>query len=266
MKNLFQIAVFVFASVLLPAQQPEASDTVRLEAAGEITGFDTDDFNNIYYIRNSTEFNKIEIKTGNRLSFSNRSILESPDVRNLLRITLRSDFFSLIILDNRLNPIMDPIKLDSNPDFSPTLTAVTDNNYLWGYDPVLQRLLFWNYRESKLVRQSMILNAKDSAEFFSALYYDSNRIFLAGTDSLLIFDEFANLQKKIGLPKYIQLEVYDNRVFYSTDEGIYRLDPDTGTGKKLIPADKFDFFSINKSYLFVLKDKVVYLYDSQNFF
>jgi len=266
MKNLFGILILVLAFNFGFGQKLIPVDSIQIDADGEITDFGTDDFNNIYFIRNSIELNKINFQTKKRKSFSNRNILEELNTQNILQLSLKSGFFNLLILDNQLNPVQDPISLNSNTDFSPTLTAAVDNNFLWGYDPVLQRLLLWNYREKKIVRQSMILNDSNAAEFFTKLIYYSNKIFLAGNGRILKFDEFANLEKVIPIDEYEQLLVIENYIFYSKDGEIYSLNQKTNKSEKIVQTDGFDFFSLNKSYLFVLKDKVVYLYDSQNFF
>src|SRR5690606_41754763 len=55
----------------------------------------------------------------------------------------------ILVLDNQLNKVQDRIEFPIETNFSPTLIALVDNNYLWGYDPVLQRLVLWNYRDKK---------------------------------------------------------------------------------------------------------------------
>src|SRR5690554_1580742 len=171
MKSFLRILICVVVLDFGLAQELVTVDSIRLETDGQITDFGTDDFNNIYFIKNSTELNKIDFKTREIKRFSNRNILENLNTQNMLQLTLTSGFFNLLILDNQLNPIQDPIDLNSNSDFSPTLTALVDNNYIWGYDQALQRLVLWNYRENKIMRQSTILNDRNSSEFFSELVY-----------------------------------------------------------------------------------------------
>ncbi|MGB7498800.1 MAG: hypothetical protein WA897_02800 [Moheibacter sp.] len=266
MKNIFRILIFVLVCNSGFGQELIPVDSIRLKTDGEITDFGTDDFNNIYLIRNSTELNKIDFRTKKRKNFSNRNILEELNTQNVLQLSLKSGFFNLLILDNQLNPIQDPIPLNSTADFSPTLTAPVDNNFLWAYDPVAQRLLLWNYREKKIVGQSMILNNSSAAEYFTKLIYCSNKIYLAGHGRILKFEEFANLEKVIPIGEYEQLFVIENYIFYSKDGEIYSLNQKTNLSDRIVKTDGFDFFSLNKSYLFVLKDKVVYLYDSQNLY
>ncbi|MDD3457897.1 MAG: hypothetical protein PHO74_00210 [Weeksellaceae bacterium] len=266
MKSFLRILICVVVLDFGLAQELVTVDSIRLETDGQITDFGTDDFNNIYFIKNSTELNKIDFKTREIKRFSNRNILENLNTQNMLQLTLTSGFFNLLILDNQLNPIQDPIDLNSNSDFSPTLTALVDNNYIWGYDQALQRLVLWNYRENKIMRQSTILNDRNSSEFFSELVYYSNKIYLVGTDRILRLDEFAGLEKVVSLGEHHQVEVLGGHVYYAKDERIYRLDMSNGQSVEVALVEGLDFFSLNKSYLFVLKDKVVYLYDSQIIF
>lgn len=256
----------VFGMNLLSAQHLSPIDSIRLDFDGHITDFGTDDFNNIYFIKNSIELNKIDLKTAIKKTFSNRNVLEDLNTQNILQLTLKSGFFNLLILDSQLNPIQDPISLNSSADFSPALISLVDNNYLWGYDPILQRLILWNYREKKIVRQSMILSNQSASEFFSKLIYDSNSIYLVGNDKILKFDEFANLNKVIPIEAHNHLLILGKFAFYSKDGEILRLDLKTDQTETIASIGTFDFFSLNKSYLFVLKNKVVYLYKPQNIF
>src|SRR5690606_18924065 len=98
----------------------------------------------------------------------------------------------ILVLDNQLNKVQDPIEFPIETNFSPTLIALVDNNYLWGYDPVLQRLVLWSYSDKKAIRQSVILSEKTGDEFYSDLIYQDNKIFLAGYHKILGFDEYAN--------------------------------------------------------------------------
>src|SRR5690606_14274108 len=120
------------------------------ETRDSITDFSADDFNNIYYIRNFSELNKIDFRTKRKKSFSNQTLLENLNSQNVLQITVKSAFFNLLVLDNHLNLVQDKITFPIERNFSPTLTDLVDNNYLWGYDPVLQRLVLWNYQEKKI--------------------------------------------------------------------------------------------------------------------
>src|SRR5690606_30139439 len=128
----------------------------------------------MYYIRNFSELNKIDYRTQKRESFSNQSILEDLNTQNVLQISLKSGIFNLVVLDNQLNLVHDPIQFPIDGSFMPTLTALVDNSYLWGYDPVLQRLVLWNYRDRKTIRQSVILNEKTGDDYFSDLIYTYN--------------------------------------------------------------------------------------------
>jgi len=244
------------------AQDHILRDSVFLETRDSITDFSADDFNNIYYIRNFSELNKINLRTKQKKSFSNQTLLENLNTQNVLQITVKSAFFNLLVLDNQLNLVQDKITFPIESNFSPTLTDLVDNNYLWGYDPVLQRLVLWNYQEKKIFRQSVILSEKTGDEFYADLIYNQNKIYLIGYKKILVFDEFAHLEKVIPFTGFEQIYIKNGVIYYLENKKIRALDLLTKEIRDVttVPAD---YFSINNRYLFVLNGKVVYIYESE---
>lgn len=263
MRLLFKSFVFFFLLALpLQAQQWELKDSVLISIKDSITDFTSDDFNNIYFIRNFSQLNKLNLKGKQLKTFSNQSVLENLNTDNILRITLKSDFFSLLILDNELNLMMSPIRFPEEGRFMPMLIAVVDNNYLWGYDPVMQRLVLWNYREKRIIRQSVILNEADD-EFYRDLIYHKNKIYLVGPDKLLRFDEFAQLEKASSFKDFSQIQILGNDIYFSDQGELKVYNQISGQVTAVEIPVGFDYFSINSQYLFVLKGKVVYIYKPQ---
>lgn len=263
MKLGFSFFVFIFFLQLGYSQDWKLVDSISIESRDSITDFDTDDFNNLYYIRNFSELNKLYFDTRTKKAFSNQSILENLDAQNVLQITLRSGLFNLLVLDNQLNQVQDLIKFPIETNFAPTLTALVDNNYLWGYDPVLQRLVLWNYQENRVLRQSVILSEKTSDEYYPMMIYRDNKIYLVGYKKVLIFDEYANLELVIPFQKFDQLYLKKGTFYFSNEAKLYKMNLKTKVINEIPIEHSFDYFSINTRYLFVLKNKVVYLYASQ---
>ena len=246
----------------MTAQSLNLVDSILVESRDSITDFGVDDFNNIYYIRNFSELNKIEFSTKKRKTYSNQTILEDLNTQNILRITLKSALFNLLVLDNQLNQVQDLIEFPIETNFSPTLMALVDNNYLWGYDPVLQRLVLWNYREKKAMRQSVILTEKTGDEFYSELIYHQNKIYLVGFKKILRFDEYANLESVVPFGEFEQIYFKDQSVYYSSENHLFKLDLKSLNTSEIVLNKGLDYFSLNNRYLFVLKGKVVYIYES----
>ena len=259
-KLLFLFSAIIFE--LVPAQDWIVQDSTVLETRDTITDFSADDFNNIYYIRNFSELVKIDSKKTKK-SFSNQSVLENLNTQNVLQITVKSSLFSLLILDNQLNLFQDAIRFPVENNFFPTLTALVDNNYLWGYDPVLQRLILWNYREKKIFRQSVILSEKAGDEFYSDLIYKKDKIYLAGKQKILIFDEFANLKEVIPFQEFDRIEITSESIYFTHKKQLYKMNLRTHEISEIRLNIPVDYFSTNSRHLFVLNDKVVYIYDSQ---
>jgi hypothetical protein len=254
---------FLFGFSFLMAQKWVKMDSIQIESNDTITDFSVDDFHNVYFIRNFSELNKFDFRTKKWKTYSNQQIIENLNTQNVLQITLKSGFFNLLVLDNQLNPVQDPIQFPIETNFSPTLTALVDNNYLWGYDPVMQRLVLWNYREKRAIRQSVILSEKTGDEFYSELIYHQNKIYLIGYNKCLVFDEYANLQSVIPFQEFDQLNYTGTTVYFSKDQKLYRFDLKTKTTEEVKMGQPFEYFGINNRYLFVLTKKVVYLYEFQ---
>jgi len=251
-------------SHLILAQEFILRDSLVLNTQDSITDFSADDFNHLYYIRNFSELIKINTQTGEKNSFSNQAVLEKLNAQNTLQITVKSSLFSILILDNRLNLFQDAIRFPVGSNFSPTLTALVDNNYLWGYDPVLQRLILWNYHEKKVFRQSVILNEKTADEYYSELIYAKDKIYLAGPNKILVFDEFANLKESIPFREFKQIEVENGMLYFTHNQTLYRMNLRFKEIMEIETHTPVDYFSINSRSLIVLNGKVVYIYDSQN--
>ncbi len=262
MRIFLSFGWLIFSFSFLNAQSWEKVDSVFIETHDSITDFDCDDFNNLYFISNFSELNKIDFRTKQKKSFSNQAPLENLNTQNILQITVKSGLFNLLVLDNQLNLVQDKIKFPIESNFSPTLTALVDNNYLWGYDPVLQRLVLWNYRENKIFRQSVILSDKTGDEFYADLVYNESKIYLIGYKKILVFDEFANLEKVIPSFEFNQIYIKNRKIYYSENRKVKSYDLTTHETEELnlVPAY---YFSINNRYLFVLNGKVVYIYESE---
>ncbi|SMC79051.1 hypothetical protein [Moheibacter sediminis] len=263
MKNFFQIIILLCVFNTLSAQEFTVKDSLKIESKDTITDFSVDDFGNVYYIRNFSELNKIEARTQIKKSFSNQTALENLNTQNILQITVKSNLFNLIILDNQLNPFQDAIRFPIENNFSPTLLTLVDNNFLWGYDPVLQRLILWNYQQNKILRQSVILSEKTGDEFYSDLIFKKDKIYLVGTTKILVFDDYANLKEVIPFQKFNQIEIGDEFIYFTNKKELFRMNLRSKEILKINLKTPVDYFSTNTRHLFVLNDKVVYLYDSQ---
>lgn len=263
MKNLLFTFILIFGIQHLIAQEFTLKDSIPIASKDTITDFAVDNFKNIYYIRNFSELNKIDSKTRSKKSFSNQSVLENLNTQNPLHITVKSSLFSLIILDNQLNLYRDAIRFPIENNFSPTLVALVDNNYLWGYDPVLQRLILWNYQENKIWKQSVILSEKAGDEFYAELIYKKDKIYLIGTQKILVFDDYANLKEVIPFGNFDQIEIGEQYIYFTQNKKLKRLNLSTKEISEINLNHSVDYFSINAQQVFVLNGKVVYLYDSQ---
>src|SRR5690625_1017757 len=101
MKSYFILFYTIMAFGFCLAQKLIPVDTIALNINGKITDFGADDFHSVYYILNSTELNKLDLKTAKKSNFTNHTVLEDLNTQNVLQISLKSGFFNLLLLDNQ---------------------------------------------------------------------------------------------------------------------------------------------------------------------
>jgi hypothetical protein len=91
---------------------------------------------------------------GNEIARFSRPDLGVPDRINVydpMRILLHyTGFNQIVLLDNRLNPIMEPINLFELGLVDVPCVAIADENFLWLYDQASDRLIKLNMREMKI--------------------------------------------------------------------------------------------------------------------
>ena len=172
MKKIFSvILVFIFTSVFA---QLELKDSIILNQQ-PISELSTDELGNLYYIQSNKFLTKIEASKKSK-SFSNQSILDHLNVQSSLLLTILSNHNQLILLDNQLNKIQDPIELYSN-EYYINFPKVLDNNFLIGYDVFSNKLVQLNYQLNKIINTSPILTMINLDE--------KTRIDFVGLDKLI---------------------------------------------------------------------------------
>src|SRR5690625_6888302 len=111
MKSYFILFYTTLAFGFCLAQKLTPIDTIALNINGKITDFGADDFHSVYYILNSTELNKLDLKTAKKSNFTNHTVLEDLNTQKVLQISLKSGFLNLLLLNIQLNLLQDPIAL-----------------------------------------------------------------------------------------------------------------------------------------------------------
>lgn len=260
----FIFLLLLMSPIFLWGQNWQLKDSIQISIRGEISDFEVDPFGNLYFISNHTTIYKLDTKTQQTKSYSNNQILEKLNTQNSLQITAKSGIFNLLVLDNQLNPVQDLVQFPTEYNFSPTLVALVDNNYLWGFDPILQRLILWNYQEKKIYSQSAILYDTEGDDFFYDLIYTNNQILLVGSQKIMLFDELANLKEVIPIPTYDLISFGKNNLIFAKENELFELNLTTKQTRKLDVNKRFSNFAFNHKFLFVMQDKVVYIYEYQN--
>ncbi len=236
-------------------------DSVVYLFKDSISDFSVDSFNQPYFVINDEYLYSIKDKNPLPFSHSNRLQIQNLNTKNPFLINYTTSLYQLYFLDNELNPTKSAISLISTKTFDPNLIAVVDNNWLWGYDRITQKLVLWDYTYQKVLQETVQIQPKDSSETFTDLMYDNGKLYLISNERILRFNRFGQLTRTYPFKEHHQVKWYKNYVLFSQNNKLFAQNLNDNTITPLPLKSAVDFFDLNGNTLFVLHKKVVYIYD-----
>jgi hypothetical protein len=190
--------------------------------------------------------------------------ISTVDALNAMNpLVFYNDVNQLRLLDNRLNESRAYNLLDAG-FIDPALVAYTDEDNIWIYDQVQDRLIRYNLRFSKPNAQSLTITQITEYENKpEGLFCSFNNVLLAlPGQGLLVFDALGAYEKTVTLPKNQMLSFYNQSLLMVSPQGgvtLYNLEKD----KKwlgLLPEKGIEkvYFEGSKIYLLINNSLKVY--------
>ena len=206
---------------------------------------------------------KIEATTKIKSEYTNHTngSISSFDVTNPLKILLfYKEKNSIILLDNQLAEIQEPIILDELGHHQVTLVATSNKGGFWIYDNERSQLLRYN---SKLEKQTesnsllAIIEPKDSPNFLGE--YNGNVYLNFPNLGIFVFDLFGNYINTIALLNLDNFQIHNNSITYLQDNNLlsYNIFDQTTT-----TIDLSDTLNILEGY--ILNNKI-YLFKPESY-
>lgn len=160
--------------------------------------------------------------------------------------------YRINILDNRLNESRTINLLDQG-FYDPKLMSVSDDQHLWIYDQSEDKIIRFstesNKRKNESLNISQILGEEnDPIQLIST--FEKNYLNVP-EKGIIVFDALGAFLKLIAIEDIERLLIYNNRIYYQKQTGIYRLDKEGKSEiiiKDLTDCKTFDIFD-NKIYL-----------------
>jgi hypothetical protein len=230
-----------------------------------------DQFSNIYLVYDE-ELVKLS-PTGKKLySYSDPLYgdISNVDALNAMNpLVFYNDVNQLRLVDNRLNESQAYNLLDAG-FIDPAFVAYTDEDNVWIYDQVQDKLVRYNLRHQEVTAQSQVITQITNTESKpSGLYCSFNKVVLEiPGHSALIFDALGAYQTTLSLSENTQVSFYNLSLLSISKQGGVALHNLKNNQKRIGLLPEKDFLSMyfegNLIYLLFKNEVKVYQVIAQN--
>lgn len=241
----------------------------KLNLKHDCDNFGVDQFGNIYLIKGD-ELLKLDSKGKELYAFSDPLYgnITSVDALNAMNpLVFYDDVNQLRILDNRLNDVLSFDLLEAG-FIDPTLVAYSDQENIWFYDQILDRLARFEPTQNKITDQSLVIAQINNKQIRPiALLSSFNRVLLVIPNvGIMVFDPQGSYVKTIALPDFEFLAFSNKTIIALNRNGLiseYTLDTDK-INHGILNLEKPKAAQLINNRLYVLDQKVILIYTIKN--
>lgn len=258
MKYLLTLFFYTTCSIL--SAQLYETEFIRSSSLEADIFVGSDDFNNIYFIIDNTFFKKTETDI---LNYSNISLGEitSIDIQNPFKIILfYASFNTVIILDNKLNPLTDKIDLTKNSLFNNTiLVSSSSENNIWLFADD-NKMHLYDYKNNSESYQTQALTFYQTNFTPLSLTSDYKNVLLLANIGVFQINQYGNFINFFALNNIDFISSFKNGFIYFKNNSFYFYNK---TDSYPI-LDKLNYtvknIHINKSTLTIFDGEKIYQY------
>lgn len=189
---------------------------------GEFDNFYIDALGNFYTVKDNTvqKYNAKGDKTEIYTSFINGNI-SWLDVSNPLKTLIYyQNFDQVIFLDKYLSVRSKTIDLAEHGIISSRAAAISYDNGIWVYDQSALKILRLDHSLA-ITHESGTLTIDTYAQI-QFIHQSNEKVLLAFSRNLFIFDRFGSFDKAIPLPQHQALTWAGDFIFYISDKQLFR--------------------------------------------
>ncbi len=226
--------------------------------------FGVDRFGNAYLLQGE-EIVKVD-PTGKTLyRFSDPSFDSISYVDPFLSMDLLlyyRDFFTVRIVDNRLNPIVSPIRLYEFGYYDVQWVKATDQKSLWFYDQSVDKLIKWDVTNQKTALESLNLSQAVGREVTPTyLLQTINNVYINNQGKeILQLDLFGNYVRSVPIQTPDEFQVMNHKVYYLAAGGMVVYDIQLRQQQTFpLPAvGRWKKYQITEEYVYLLGKEQLY--------
>lgn len=219
MKKAASFLLLLAMILVLPAQE-------KVTVLEEMTGTQLyADPNGIIYLVSGSKLSKLD-GDGKLLRSYDDSFLgdiTSVDVDNPMKIMVfYRESGKIVVLDDRLAPVVEPLDLFAHGYTSVTLAAYSTDNLIWLYDKSSRELVCMDFFFKERLRNRLNFSEFDPSQLLAC----QERVLLMNNpgDGIYLFDAFGTLIKRIPILTERIIGYSKSRISYMTKDSIGEYD------------------------------------------
>jgi len=255
--------ILFFAGQVLLAQSTWQLDTIlKTDNAQQVYA---DHLGNVYLV------NKWTITRLNE-KFEKEFIYNNPTVGNITYLNVFNplnvlvyfeDYNQYVFLDNKLNPNLNEFVPANAGYYDVQLAATFDNNNLWFYDQVSDKIYKWSLTQNKVESASLQINPlSGNVERPNYLYATLKNVYLNIPDiGILVFDNFGSYQRTIPIAGLKSFFLSNSSMVFINDLNLEWFNDFTKqSAQRKLPLETYDDLFFAEDKLYILKESELRVY------
>ncbi len=229
--------------------------------------FTSDNQCNVYVVKGN-ELTKYD-KTGKELyKYSNKNFgnINFVDASSMLRILVfYKDFLQVVLLDNTLSTIGDPINFEKVGFQQTQLVCSSHNNGVWIYDQQNFELLRFDQNVNKTQQTGNLTSVLNVALLPDFLLEHDNKVYLNNPLSgIMIFDVYGTYYKTIAVKNALSIQPIGDWVYYKENDKIKSYNIKTTEEKEFnIPLSNILNFRLEMGVLILQTKNAISLFSAE---
>lgn len=198
-------------------------------------------------------------------TYSNNRLgnITSVDVSNPYKILVfYADYSIIVFLDNFLTAMESPIALDRLGYDAVTLACSSQENGLWLFDRLQQKLIKLG-KDLSVTNKSINLSQWVGSQVNPKSLIEQNSIVAIhlSDKSVIIFDQFATFDKVLSIKTSSDLQIINQNIIYQTKDTLFQYSPKQPEASPMtLPIANSKTAKISKDRLLLLKNEKLYIY------
>jgi hypothetical protein len=219
-----------------------------------------------FYVISGQNIRKYDIHLDKIGDYSNAYLgnISFADVSDPLRILIYyMDFNQVVWLDNFLQELRSPIKLDDIGIDQAVLLCSSNLGGFWVFDQLNSQLQYFD-KNLKKIHESISLGTLTGETKPAAIAEKNRMVFLYFPGSgILTFDQFATYSRTLPVFPDNSFQVTDESIYYLHDGSFIRYDLDTFREENLVLPDTDSLLtsvSVSSEYVYLHKKDGIFIY------